>query len=479
MRTQLHLLLLPLAFACGGGPEPTEQGHDHAAQGEQAQDRVAQLWTCGMHPEVVQDHPGECPICGMDLEPIRRGGGGPVVEVDAGTRLAMGVRTGIVQRRQVFQQVRTVGQVEVGEDELTVVNLRFGGWVERLRVERTGDAVRRGQVLFEIYSPELVAAQEELLLARRRGDDAFEASVHRKLTLWGLSAGDIDGILEAGEARRSLPIRAPAAGFVLHKNLVEGARVEPGKDLFRIGQLERIWVVAEVYEVDAPWVEEGQPAQVELPWQPGTVLEGSVAYVYPTLDAMTRTMQVRLELENPGVRLKPGMFANVTIQVRRDEATLAVPTEAILHSGTRQLAFVVAGDGRYEARELRTGLVSADRHTEVIEGLSEGEEIVVSGQFLIDAESQLQEALLSLRSPNDHDHGAKEGGWYRGDLSYTCPMHPEVVNDGPGKCPECGMFLEVKGEATHYTCPMHPEVEQDRPGRCPECKMFLEAVVTP
>ncbi len=495
MNLPLTGLPLLLAVACGGlptsgGDEPTTSSSaaaDTSASEEQGEPATTGLWTCGMHPEVVQDHPGECPICGMDLEPIRRGAG-PVVEVDAGTRLAMGVRTGVVQRRPVFQQVRTVGQVEVGEDELSVVNLRFGGWVEGLRVERTGDAVSRGQVLFEIYSPELVAAQEELLLARRQGDAALEASVRRKLELWGLGATDIDGILSAGEARRTLPIRAPTAGFVLHKNLVEGARVEPGKDLFRIGRLERIWVVAEVYEIDAPWVEEGQPAQVELPWQPGTVLEGTVAYVYPTLDTMTRTMEVRLELDNPGVRLKPGMFANVTIQVRRDEATIAVPTEAILHSGTRQLAFVVSGDGRYEARELRTGLTSADRHTEVIEGLAEGEEIVVSGQFLIDAESQLQEALLSLRGGDDHDHDHEHqhdhgqvpaGGWYRTDLTYTCPMHPEVSADGPGKCPDCGMFLEVMAEATHYTCPMHPEVHQDGPGRCPECKMFLEAAVTP
>jgi membrane fusion protein, copper/silver efflux system len=502
MRRHLALPLLLLAAACGGAPVPAEgepeptAAHDHS--------EAATLYTCGMHPEVVQDHPGECPICGMALEPIRRGGDGPVVEVDAGTRLAMGVRTGVVQRRPVFQQVRTVGQVEVGEDELSVVNLRFGGWVEGLRVERTGDAVIRGQVLFEIYSPELVAAQEELLLAQRQASPALADSTRRKLELWGLGARDIDGILSAGEARRTLPIRAPSAGYVLHKNLVEGARVEPGKDLFRIGQLERIWVVADVYEFDAPWVEEGQPAQVELPWQPGTVLEGSVAYVYPTLDTMTRTMKVRLELPNPGVRLKPGMFANVTIQVRRDEATLAVPTEAILHSGTRQLVFVDGGDGRFEAREVRTGLVSADRHTEVLEGLSEGEEIVVSGQFLIDSESQLQEALQSLAARGgseadlhaamEHDHGEQdatehpvhgggpdhpEGDWYRSDLQYTCPMHPEVVQDGPGRCPECKMFLELMGEATHYTCPMHPEVHRDRPGRCPECKMFLEAVVTP
>jgi Cu(I)/Ag(I) efflux system membrane fusion protein len=508
IRTLITVAMLALQ-ACDADPQPDEHA-DHAASAgadQTAADgpQAPALFTCGMHPEVVQDHPGECPICGMELEPIRRGGDGPVVEVDAGTRLVMGVRTALVQRRPVYHQIRTVGQVEVGEDELSVVNLRFGGWVEGLRVERTGDPVQRGQVLFEIYAPDLVAAQEELLLARRRDDHALEASVRRKLELWGLSSRDVEGIVTSGLAQRTLPIRAPSSGYVLHKNLMEGARVEAGKDLFRIGQLERIWVVAEVYEYDAPWVEEGQPTQVELPWQPGVVLEGQVAYVYPTLDPQTRTLQVRLELDNPGVKLKPGMFAKVTIQVRRQEAVLTVPDEAILHSGTRQLVFLVSGDGRYEAREVRTGLAGADRHTEVLDGLDEGDEIVVSGQFLIDAESQLQEALQGLASrgggeaelhasmghshgdhaPSEHaTHGEgpahPDGARYRSDQRYTCPMHPEVIQSGPGRCPECKMFLEVMGDATHYTCPMHPEVSQERPGRCPECKMFLEAVpVTP
>jgi Cu(I)/Ag(I) efflux system membrane fusion protein len=446
MRPLFTGLLPLLLFACGGTAPQDEVGATGpAGHGEADHEEAAQLYTCGMHPEVVQDHPGDCPICGMELEPVRRGGG-PVVVVESGTRLAMGVRTGLVERRPVFQHVRTVGRIEVGEDEVSVVNLRFGGWVQGLRVERTGDPVAQGQVLFEIYAPDLMAAQEELLLARRQGDADLEASVRRKLALQGVASRDVEGILTAGQAQRTLPVRAPISGFVLHKNLVEGARVEAGKDLFRIGQLERIWVLAEVYEVDAPWVEEGQPAQVELPWQPGTVLEGRVAYVYPTLDPRTRTLGVRLELDNPGLRLKPGMFADVTIQVRREEAALAVPTEAILHSGTREIAFVEQGTGRFEARELRTGLVSADRHTEVLEGLEEGEEVVISGQFLIDSESQLQAALLSLRKPGSSPHPqphSSEGSGGPSTGMYTCPMHPEVLQEGPGRCPECKMFLEA------------------------------------
>ena len=210
-----------------------------------------------------------------------------MVAIEPGVLQQIGVETQVVERTTVFRHLRTLGEVEVGEDELSVVNLRFSGWVERIRVDRTGDAVERGQVLFELYSPELVAAQEEYLLAlRSQGPDGVLArAARKKLELWDLSAWDIDQIAGAGEARRTWPIRSPSDGFVLHKGVIEGARVTAGQDLYRIGNLQQIWVTAEVYEHDAPWVDVGQPAQLELThvldrtWSTGTV-----SYIYPTLD---------------------------------------------------------------------------------------------------------------------------------------------------------------------------------------------------
>jgi len=372
----LTLLALALLVAGCGAEPPADDHADHDPVAAQAE-----LYTCGMHPQVVQDRPCSCPICGMDLTPMAAPDGeepgtpGSAVMIDPTVVQNMGVRTQRAEQTTVFRHLRTIGEVEVGEDEISVVNLRYSGWVERIRVDRTGDPVQRGQTLFEVYSPELVAAQEELLLALRTqgADSRLATSARRKLELWDLSKRDIDGVVASGDVKRTFSVRAPRSGYVLHKNVVEGARVDAGKDLYRIGNLQRIWVTAEVYEFDAPWVSLDQPAQMALSHQPGEVLEGKVSYIYPTLNPGSRTLSVRLEFDNPGIALKPGMFATVYIQYRRADDVLAIPTEAILHSGKRQLVFVDLGDGSFEPREITTGLVGDRRLTEVTSGLAEGE----------------------------------------------------------------------------------------------------------
>jgi Cu(I)/Ag(I) efflux system membrane fusion protein len=537
-----------LLLACGQDPSP------RAVETLGGSVADVELYTCGMHPQVVHEGPGSCPICGMDLTPV--GGGGasslsagpkaasaerkvkhwvapmdptyirdqpgkspmgmdlvPVYEDDlAGASASggvsidpvvvqnMGVRIEPVRKETVFRHVRSIGEIEVGEDQVSVVNLRFSGWVERIFVDKTGDPVEKGQPLLEIYSPELVATQEEYLLAIRSqgAESALARSARRKFDLWGVPEADVDAIAGSGRARRTLAIRSPRTGFVLHKGVVQGARVEAGKDLYRIGDLRRIWVTAEIYEYDAPWVEADQPAQMELAHEEGRVYEGKVAYIYPTLNVGTRTLRVRLEFENPGIRLKPGMFATVYIQYRRADDVLAIPGEAILDSGRRKIVFVSAGNGRFEPREIVTGLVGDRRRTEVLAGLREGEEIVTSGQFLIDSESQLQEAIQKML---DRRSGQSDGsGEAPPETIFACPMHPEVISVTPGRCSKCGMDLEERAAspedlarpprehaldhdhaspapaatAGRYTCPMHPEVVSDEPGRCPVCGMFLE-----
>ncbi|MFT7517996.1 MAG: Cu(I)/Ag(I) efflux system membrane fusion protein [Kiritimatiellia bacterium] len=524
----LCTLLTGALVGCIGASPATMAEQEHADD----------LYTCGMHPQVVQEGPGSCPICGMNLTPmnVRKSttsqappsgerkivywrapmdpsyvrdvpgkspmgmdlvpvyedelkANGDLVEIDPGVIQQMGVETSLVERTTVFRHIRTIGEVEVGEDELTVVNLRFSGWVERIYVDRTGDEVKAGQVLFDIYSPELVAAQQEYLLAlHAQGADApLTKSARRKLELWNLSERDIRKVATSGEASRTMPIRSPQAGFVLHKSVVEGARVTSGKDLYRIGNLKRIWVTAEVYEHDAPWVTVGQKAQLELTNLANGVVEGQVAYIYPTMNKRSRTLTVRLEFDNPGVRLKPGMFATVRIQYRRMDDVIAVPTEAILYSGSRTIAFVSHGKGRFEPRDVQTGLQGDHRLIEVTGGLIEGERVVTSGQFLIDSESQLQEALRKILASNRGETTAQTA---QDHTVWSCPMHPEVLSDGEGRCPQCGMFLEKRkgtpeelnkvhdktAEAGQYTCPMHPEVVSDEPGRCPKCGMFLEKV---
>jgi len=328
---------------------------------------------------------------------------GTVVTIDPVVVQNMGVRVAQVTRGDLLRRVRTIGEIEVAEDSLSVVNLRYSGWIERIYVEETGAEVRPGQPLFGIYSPELVSAQDEYLLALRTGgpDDALTLSARKRLELWDLSAPQIEAIAAAGEARRTVTIHAPRGGYVLHKNAVEGARVSAGQDLYRIGDLTSIWVLAEVYEFDAPWIGEGQGATMELSFAPGETYAGRVSYVYPTLREASRTLPVRLEFDNPGLALRPGMSATVWIEAQQREGVLQVPTEAILRGADEQTVFVAEGEGRYRSQTLTTGLAGTSccgtqRRTEVLSGLDEGEQVVVSGQFLLDSESQLQEAVAKL-----------------------------------------------------------------------------------
>lgn len=444
-----------------------------------------ELYTCGMHPEVIQEGPGSCPICGMDLTPLRKGptpgptsspttgpaGEGAAaadppgsVRIDPVVVQNMGVRVAHVQRGSVFRHIRTIGEVEVAEDEISVVNPRFSGWIERIWADETGQEVRKGQALFRIYSPEVIAAQEELLLAvntQGRQSPLAKAS-ERRLRLWEIPSGHIDEVLEAGNGQLTLTVRSPRAGYVLHKNAILGARVQAGADLYRIGNLRKIWVNAEVYEFDAPWVEVGQQASMELSFQQGQAWKGEVSYIHPTLNPKSRTLRVRLEFENPGLNLKPGMFATVRIKAQERPAAIIVPTEAVMHSGERRLLFVSPGVGRYEPREVVTGLAGDNRMTEILSGVQVGEVVVVSGQFLLDSESQLQEAVGKLIAERLQVQGASakpswEGGQgghvhpgsqgpagQHGEAYWTCPMHPQIVQDGPGACPICGMDLVQK-----------------------------------
>ncbi len=363
-------------------------------------------WVAPMDPEYIRDEPGKSPM-GMDLVPVcqgdskaagKTGQSDKTVTVDPVMVQNMGVRVDHVQRGPIARRIRTIGEVDVAEDEISVVNLRFSGWVERIYADQTGQRVKRGQWLFSIYSPELVAAQKEYLLAHntRGPDNPLTRSAAERLRLWNIPAGVLETIIEEQNVERSLVIKAPRTGYILHKNVVAGARVEAGRDLYRIGNLKKIWVTAEVYEFDAPWVELGQPATMELSFQRGRQYRGQVGYIYPTLNPKSRTLKVRLEFDNPGVELKPGMFATVRIEAQRKKDVLHIPTEAVIHSGERDIVFVARGLGKYEPRQVVTGLVGSDHSTEVLSGLRAGETVVTSGQFLLDSESQLQEAVQKM-----------------------------------------------------------------------------------
>ncbi len=442
-------------------PKKTPETNNAAARAEKSRRKIKH-WVAPMDPTFVSDEAGKSPM-GMDLIPVYEDegeGGNPTITIDPVVVQNMGVRIKRVAQGPIFRHIRTIGTVDVAEDQLSVVNLRYSGWVERIYVDETGVPVRRGKALFEIYSPELVSAQEEYLLAMRSAgaDTPLVKSARRRLEFWNLSKSQIDRIGAEGKAMRTITVVAPQTGYVLLKNVVQGARVKAGTDLYRIGNLAKIWVNAEVYEFDAPWVMLGEKATMELSFQHGKIYKGTVAYIYPTLNPKSRTLTVRLEFDNPGLSLKPGMFATVRIEAQRKDDVILVPTESIIHSGTRQLVFVAVKLGHYEMREITTGLVGDRYTTEVLTGLRKGERVVTSGQFLLDSESQLQEAVQKLlaarlhakekrvratssKSVNSDEHDGHEG---HSDKYYTCGMHPQIVQDGPGSCPICGMDLTPK-----------------------------------
>ncbi len=419
-QSMVVILALGVGFAIGiwmGGDQGT--GHETTE---------AAVHRCPMHPTVVSERPGSCPICGMDLVPDKthtethdskmESGGG--VKIDPGTVHNIGVKTAVVKRQPLARTVRTVGRVDYDETRMTDVNTKVTGWVERLFVDYTGQMVEKGQPLLEIYSPELVAAQEEYLTAldyNRRlvesasGEIAAGAldllkSARQRLLYWDITEAQIAELERTRQARRTMTIHSPQQGVVVHKDVFDGAHIEAGQHLYRIADLSRVWVYADIYEYELPWIKMGQKAEVELSYEPGKIFRGKVTYVYPFLESKTRTVKVRMAFSNPGMKLKPEMYANVKIKPVVSRNAVVVPTQAVIRSGERNVVILDLGEGRFLPREVVLG-VEAEGVTEAIKGLAEGERIVTSAQFLIDSESHLKAALATMgghQSKAEHHH---------------------------------------------------------------------------
>jgi Cu(I)/Ag(I) efflux system membrane fusion protein len=353
---------------------------------------------------------------GMDYIAVYAGGdeGGPAtagqVRISTEKVQKLGVRTEAARLRTLDQTVRAAGRIEADERRIYGISPKFEGYVERLHVNVTGQAVIKGQPLFEVYSPELVSAQREYAIAvqgvaalKEAGGPALagmqqlaESSLQR-LRNWDISDEQIKALAGSGEAKRTLTFRSTVSGIVTEKKAQQGNRFMPGEVLYQVADLSSVWVIAEVFEQDIGLVKSGAQAQVRINAYPGQSFGGKITYVYPTLKAETRTVPVRVELANPGLLLKPGMFAQVEVSVSGKGAVITVPVSAVIDSGTRQLVLVQQGEGRFEPRAVLLGARS-DTHVEVIEGLKDGEEVVVAANFLIDAESNLKAAVGGFSS---------------------------------------------------------------------------------
>lgn len=412
-----------------------------------------QLWTCGMHPHVIQDEPGSCPICHMDLVPL----GAPPAEASTGEPLFyrhpmnpevtspvpaqdemgmdyvpvfadgaggsgeegvridplvvqnMNVRSEVVTRGDLERRIRTVGYLEYDQERMVTVTTKYSGWVERVYTNYVGERVKRGQRLFEIYSPELVQTEQELLSAldyarklasapedARRRAEGLVMAARTRLSYWDIHPHQVEELERSGRIFRTLEVVAPAGGVIMKRlESLEGMAVRPGMEIFHIADLRSLWLSVEIFEDQVAWIGEGTPAEIEFTYFPGETFGGAVAFIDPEFSEKTRTLKVKIEVKNRDGRLRPGMFATVVFRPVTSPQTLTVPSMAVLRTGERNVVVVELEPGRFSPRQVTLGREGSGQ-TEVLSGLEEGDRVVTSSQFLLDSEASLQEAVQKM-----------------------------------------------------------------------------------
>jgi len=417
-RTFWGIVGLAAAVAVGFGlgrhdwPTPPWQHAGVEGAGETALEHAAKhldpTYTCPMHPQIVRDQPGQCPICGMDLVPVEADAGGEGAEVTISPEVVnnLGVRTGQATVGDIWRRIDTLGYVDYDEERLVHVHVREEGWVETLAVRAVGDSVKAGQLLFELYAPNILKAQDDYLQVLRTGEADLVRIGRSRLEKLGMSAEQIAEIERTRRSNPRLRVLAPQDGIVTELRVREGQYIQPMTDAVLISDLSEVWVQAEVFERQTSWVRAGAPAEAYLPGRPGEVLDGSVDFIYPTVDMKTRNLKVRLRFANPKGDLKPGMYADVVIYGGKKGGVLTVPREAVIRESQKARVILALGDGRFQPRDVRTGIETTDR-VEILEGLAEGDVVVVSAQFLIDSEASRRASLLRMQPTGGADHAGQ------------------------------------------------------------------------
>jgi len=454
---------------------------------------AAALWTCPMHPHILEEEPGECPICGMDLVPAtsapasraaspaasggivfyrnpmdptitspvpatdemgmdyvpvyadeveRAMGAGTVVEIDPAVVQNMNVQTAVAERRDLTHEIRTVGYLEYDQERMVTVTTKYSGFVEKVYVNYVGEPVRKGQPLFEIYSPELVQTEQELLSAKayaKKLEGTGEESQRRavglvdaartRLTYWDISDEQIAQLEETGQIFRTLKVAAPASGVVMKRmSGLEGMAVRPGMETYHIANLSSLWLSVEIFEDQIARIGIGTPADIEFAYSPGETSRGTVRFINPEFSEKTRTLSVKVQVPNPNGRLRAGMFATVRFRPPAAANVVSVPSLAVLRTGEREIVVVDLGDGRFEPRRVTLGFQSSG-YVEVKEGLGEGERVVTSAQFLIDSEANLQEAIQKMLA----QRGRERGRATREGATPSAAEPPPVDHTGHGQ----------------------------------------------
>ncbi len=405
-----------LSFGCSKKPEapPMETKSEASAPSSTGK----QLYQCPMHPNVVMDHPGNCPICGMELEPIRQVkekgiAGRGVVRLSDVQRQLINIRVAPVERAEAAKTIRAVGFITYDETKVADLNSKVKGWVRKLYVDKPGQPVQAGEPLMALYSPDLYSAQQEYVLAYEKARGSARTaglsaemrkfseannqasrsllqSARKRLELWDISEAQIKALEESATPKDTLELSAPMAGVVVEKNVFPSQMINPGMLLYRIADLSDVWLDAEIYEYELALIKVGQKANITVDAWPDKIFDGEVSFIYPYLQNKTRTFRVRLILRNPGELLKPGMYANVTLESGLGEQ-LMIPVSAVFDTGQRQYVFVQTAKGVFAPREIKLRARSGDRVI-VAKGLEGKEQVVVDGNFLLDSESQLNAA---------------------------------------------------------------------------------------
>jgi RND family efflux transporter MFP subunit len=524
-REIIALLFLGATFAGGAFMAGCSKGPENGGGAQAAK----KLYTCGMHPQVIQDHPGDCPICGMKLTPVREAAGATnassdqsaqpgerksqTIAIDSVTIQNMGIRTAIVTRGPLRRNLRAVGMIDYNETTSVGVTAKFKGSIEKLYVNAVGQPVMRGDPLFDMESPKLCRAQTDYLLATsppanaRPDAQAIQTRARARLKSFDISDEQIAELEQTRQPRKTLRVLAPQDGLVIEMNVVEGQIVRAGTKLCRLADLGMVWIHADIYEQDLVYLQPGQEATVTLSHLPDREFRGRVACISPKVDGKTHSARVRMEFQNPGGFLKPGMAASLNLVCELEPSALLIPDMAILRSGETTTVFVALDGGKFEPRRVTLGPGAEQDEYQVLSGVSEGERIVTSGQFMLDSESQLREALQKMMPPRQAAgraeretagvssiHGAINAApsVTPAAVKYICPLpeHVSIQYDQPGKCPLCGTTLapvsqatlkrlQPGGEIIYYTCPMpeHNEARFDKPGPCPKCGLTLIPVM--
>ena len=507
-------------------------------------DEEGQLWTCGMHPDIILDEPGDCPICGMKLVPLNdtqsssasgekeilywrapmdpneiydepgkskmgmdlvpvyadEAGASGVVKIDPVVVQNMNVKTEKVTTRNLSNEVSTNAVLSTNESTDYTVSTRVNGWVENLYINYTGQIVKKGEKLLDIYSPELVSTQEELLTAINYQKATSSSSVSRimesgdilienameKLRLLEIPETDIENLIKTGKTKTYMSLYAPYSGTVMHKNVIEGQKISAGMSLLQISNLNKLWLYADIYEYELALVTLGSKAKINFNFMPGKTYNGEVDFIYPTIDPKTRTAKVGINIKNTGGELKPAMLANVTIQGKNLGTYPTVPEEAILRGGRNDIVIVALGEGKFKPQPVKLGAY-ADGYYQILEGLSEGTEFVTSAQFLIDSESNLKAAVKKFSSSkkgeadkdmkmNKDDSMSKQSDQMSGDKNMK--MEGESHDAEESELIRKGVIdleaIDENKDGKVFQDVMDWNVISDKPGKCPICGMTLQ-----